>query len=112
MGLADVIARRLYDKIDLEVTGENIRTSTFLERGKIPVVADSDRQAFDIALRSCGIINEGDERVICIKNTLDLKDVYVSPAVCREISNHSHIERLPGDHTMFNQAGALDLFST
>ena len=34
-------------------------TSSFLERGKIPVVADTDREAFDMALRSCGHVAGG-----------------------------------------------------
>jgi hypothetical protein len=59
VGLADVITRRLYDKIDLAATYGNVVTSSFLQRGKIPIFAASERQAFDIALRSCGGVSEG-----------------------------------------------------
>ena len=41
VGLADVITRRLFAKIDYESTYANVITSSFLERGKIPVVADN-----------------------------------------------------------------------
>ena len=54
VGLADVITRRLFARIDYESTYGNVITSSFLERGKIPVVAETDREAFEIALRSCG----------------------------------------------------------
>ena len=40
VGLADVITRRLFAKIDYDATYGNVMTSSFLERGKIPVVAD------------------------------------------------------------------------
>jgi hypothetical protein len=59
VGLADVITRRLYDKIDRGDTYRNVITNSFLERGKIPVVAFTDREAFEIALRSCGDISAG-----------------------------------------------------
>lgn len=56
LGLADVITQRLFAKIDLPVTYQNTLTSTFLERGKIPLIADSDYQAFIYAQRGCGAI--------------------------------------------------------
>src|SRR5678815_5045348 len=40
VGLADVITRRLYDTIERGETYRNVVTSSFLERGKIPIVAD------------------------------------------------------------------------
>src|SRR5688572_14109226 len=78
VGLADVITRRLFAKIDYEATYGNVVTSSFLERGKIPVVAGTDREAFDIAFRSCGYVAGGRERVVRILDTLHLEDVYVS----------------------------------
>ncbi len=59
VGLADVITRRLYDKIERDATNANVITSNFLERGKIPVAVASDREAFDVALRSCAHASNG-----------------------------------------------------
>jgi hypothetical protein len=56
VGLAHVISRRLYDKIDFQSTLENAYTSSFLARAKVPAVAESDEQAVDIALRSSGAV--------------------------------------------------------
>lgn len=99
MGLADVITRRLYDKIDLQTTNENIVTSSFLLRGKIPVVAPDDATAYAYALRSCGRIEEDDLRVIRVRDTLHLGEAYASDAVLRELAGASNIEvagpRLP-----------------
>lgn len=84
VGLADVITRRLYDKIDLSSTYINIITSSFIERAKIPIIASSDREAFSIALRSCGHLNRGEERIVRVKSTLHLDEVYVSGAILNE----------------------------
>ena len=86
VGLADVITRRLFAKIDYEATYGNVITSSFLERGKIPVVAETDRDAFEIALRSCGHLPDGRERIVRILDTLHLEEVYVSPALVEELS--------------------------
>ena len=85
MGLADIITRRLYDKIDFKATYENVITSTFLERGKVPVVAESDREALEIALRTCGPVDPLNARIIRIRDTLHLDEMHVSGSVLEEI---------------------------
>jgi uncharacterized protein (DUF362 family) len=81
VGFADVITRRLADKIDYRVTNENVITSTFLERGKTPLVAQTSAQAYEIALRSCGLADAGRARVLRVQDTLHLEEVYVSARV-------------------------------
>ena len=85
VGLADVITRRLFAAIDYSATYGNVITSSFLERGKIPVVAETDRDAFDIAVRSCGHLPPGRERIVRILDTLHLEEVYVSQALLEEL---------------------------
>jgi hypothetical protein len=101
MGLADVITRRLYDKIDFTSTYTNSITSSFLERAKVPVIAGSDREAFEIALRSCGHIINGEERVIRIKNTLHLNEMYVSKAISTELKKKKCISISEEEIRMF-----------
>jgi hypothetical protein len=101
LGLADVITRRFYDKIDFPVTYRNIITSSFLERGKTPIIAEAARDAFQIALRSCGKIEPGAERVLRIRNTLQLSEIYVSPAIA------SHLGECPLDISVSGNANAL-----
>ena len=85
VGLADVISRRLYDKIDFQATLENAYTSSFLSRAKVPIVADSDEQAVDIALRSCGAVAPGQERIMRIRDTLHLEEICVSKMLLEEL---------------------------
>ncbi|MDK2811524.1 MAG: hypothetical protein PWR27_2233, partial [Petroclostridium sp.] len=63
-----------------------------LERGKMPIVADNDRIAVEYALRTCGPIDPENARVIRIKDTLHLGEMYVSRAVLDEIQHLPNIE--------------------
>jgi len=101
IGLADVITRKLYDKIDFPTTYTNIITSSFLERGKVPIVAETDEKAFEIALRSCGYLKKGDEKIVRIKNTLHLREVYVSQAILNEIKDSERIEIIKENVNLF-----------
>jgi len=110
MGLADVISRRLFDKIDLQATNENTVTSSFLLRGKIPVVAPDDATAYAYALRSCGRIEDGEPRVMRIRDTLMLSELYVSPSVLCEIRDRVDIEILDTLSPAFGAEGGLTQF--
>ncbi len=97
MGLADFVTRRLYDKIDFQSTYENVLTSTFIERGKLPIVAETDRLAVEYALRTCGPIRNNMAKLIRIKNTLHLDEMYVSEAALKELEGKAEIEAV-GDY--------------
>lgn len=108
VGLADVITRRLLDKADLEATYENARTSTFLERAKIPYTAATCRDALDVALRACGPLAHGSERIVRIKNTLELQDVYLAPGL---LADAQRVKRAMTDPTeTFSPDGDLRPF--
>jgi hypothetical protein len=108
--LADVITRRLFGKIDYNATYGNVITSSFLERGKIPVVAETDRDGFDMALRSCGHLPEGRERIIRILDTLHLEEVYASAAIAEELSGRQDIDVVGRGSDLFDANGKLTHF--
>lgn len=87
IGLADIATRKLFDKIDFKAMYANVVTTTFLERGKTPIIADDLAQAFDIASRTAGGRPFGELRVIRIANTLHLEEMSVSPALYRELAD-------------------------
>jgi hypothetical protein len=91
IGMADAITRRLYQKINFTAMYENAFTSTFLERVKVPVVADNDAEGIAFALRSCGGIPPGAERIVRIRNTLQIDEMYVSEPVYRELYSRDDI---------------------
>jgi hypothetical protein len=110
MGLADVITRRLANKIDFPVTYTNIITSSFFERGKLPLVAETDQDALDYALRSCGHIPPGEERIIRARDTLHLDELYVSANVYREIRERQDIRTERMDISLLDAQGQLNQF--
>jgi hypothetical protein len=110
VGLADVITRRLFEKINYSATYSNVITSSFLERGKIPVVAETDRDAFAMALRSCGHLPPGRERIVRIKDTLHLDEVYVSKAIVDSANGRDDIEVVGEAFQLFDDEGGLTKF--
>ena len=92
VGLADVITLRLRDRIDLGATFENVVTSGFLERGKIPLSADTDRAAVEIALRGASVRDLSRARILRIRNTLRLGEVWASDALLPELTGREGVE--------------------
>lgn len=107
MGLADVITQRLFEKIDVQATYKNTVTSTFLERGKMPVVAPTDRKAVEAALRSLGPLDAESPRIVRIRDTLHLGEAWVSPPVLEEVGGRKRIERLGDARPPFTEEGTL-----
>jgi hypothetical protein len=111
VGLADVITKRLSDKIDYDVTYTNIITSSFLERGKLPLVGKTDREALEIAWRSCGYIRAGAERIIRAQDTLHLDELLVSDPIMNEIKERSDIEIIESGINLMDSDGHLTEFN-
>jgi len=107
MGLADFITRRLQDKIDFQATYENILTSTFNERGKMPIVADTDRQAVQYAMRTWGPVAAEDAAIARIRDTLHLGELYVSKPVLERCGQLEIIGQATG---LFDESGSLKPF--
>ncbi|MDP6439681.1 MAG: DUF362 domain-containing protein [Candidatus Brocadiia bacterium] len=107
VGLADIITRRLFEKIDLKITYANLITSTFLERGKIPIIAEDDREAIGFAWRAAGSKAGEEVKVARIRNTLQLAEMYVSPAVLNEIRDDDAIEVTGPTVEPFDSGGEL-----
>lgn len=101
MGLADVVTRRMEESVDFPATYENVLTSSFLERGHLPLVAATPREAVEWALRSLGrIVTDRVPRIARIKNTLRLGELWVSDPV---------LDALAGDPRIAATAEAVEL---
>ena len=97
VGLADIITKRLFGKIDFKAMYANVITTTFLERGRIPIVADDLAHAFAIAWGTAGRRPLDELRVMRIRNTLHLEEMRVSPPVYREIAEKVALVSEVGD---------------
>jgi hypothetical protein len=108
VGLADITTRRLFDKIDFKPFYENLYTSTYLPRGKIPVVCESDWECLAFAAR-CATGKRNDElRILRIDSTLHVDRLHASQAAVDALAGHPRVAvegRIEGDY--FDAAGAM-----
>lgn len=108
IGLADLTTKRFFEKIDLQKMNENVVTSTFLDRAKIPIVLDNDREALNAALRANWGVAAEEARIVRIPNTLHLGELFVSEAIYHELKNKKNIEIVKDLHELqFDQDGYL-----
>ena len=92
VGLADLTTQRLFEKIDLEAMNQNVVTSTFLERAKVPMVLDSDEEALEVAMRCNWGTPPEDTKFVRIPNTLELRYVYLSENLVEEALQNDNVE--------------------
>ena len=88
----------------------NAITCTFLNRAKIPITADTEKKAIEIAVKTCWKLEQSNLRLLIMKNTLDLEYLYVSKAAWEEIKDSKKIEAC-GDweKLSFNHDGKMKI---
>ena len=86
VGLADFITGRLASKIDWAITRANILTSGNLERGKLPLVYDTDQEALEAAAFRERARPIEALRMVCLRDTLHLRYLLISEALIGEAS--------------------------
>ena len=106
VGLADFITRRLFDKIDLAATNENIVTCRCIEQGRIPIIAQDDWQALEFAVRALGVPRPSGPRIVRIKNTLRMDELYVTENLIEEIQKNPYVTHIdPVGVALFDRTG-------
>jgi len=110
IGLADITTKQLVNKINYKDMYANTITSTFLNRAKIPIIADSEKEAVEIAVKTCWKLEQNDVKLLIMKNTLDLEYLYVSKVAWEEIKTNQDIE-VCGDwrKLSFNDNGKIEI---
>lgn len=91
VGLADIVTRRLANGIDWAPTYENIYTSTFVKRGFLPLVMETDAQAVAFAQRAIRGVPVAEQRIVRIRDTLHLGEVHASAAVVAACADRDDI---------------------
>jgi len=89
IGMADIVTRRLAEKIDWQQTYTNHRTARLLSGAKLPLVAASDRDAVEVAVDSLvwrsGIGPQNGAKIAWIHDTLNLGQLWVSEALYEDV---------------------------
>ena len=111
VGLADLTTRRLFEKLDLGAMNANVLTSTFLERAKVPMVVENDREALSAAVRCNWGVPPEETRFVRIPNTLHLEHLYVSENLVDEVTRNAGAEVVSEPEDLrFDEAGNLQGF--
>ena len=91
---ADVITKKLFDKIDFPTTYANVVASSRLDGGKIPIPMATGNKAVRLAAKTLNGIDPLKARIVRIKNTLKLDEIYVSESMLEEVNNNSILEKV------------------
>jgi len=78
IGMADVVLRRAVEKIDRRKTYVNCITAKTPEGARVPLTVDTDREALSIALACCLRVTPQDSRIVRVRDTKHLEQLYVS----------------------------------
>ena len=108
VGMVDAIHERFYRKIDLSKMYMNARTSLNPVMARVPMHLPSDREALDYMLATLGTPKAAEQRIVWIRNTLELNRVAVSSVLALETGAPAGWQMLPEDLALrFDNAGDL-----
>jgi hypothetical protein len=95
VGSADIVTERLRSKVDWPVTYVNAIVSRALSNGKLPVVAQNDREALGLALGSLTGPASRAPSVVAMANTLEVNHFAVSGPLV-EVAREAGWEQVGG----------------
>ncbi len=111
IGLAEFIPARLAEKVDLASLYANALTAGIvgLERGQLPMILPTDRDAVLAAIATSGRTASEPIRLAWIADTLHTGTIAVSPALLAEAGTQADLEVLGAERPMpFDADGRLE----
>jgi uncharacterized protein (DUF362 family) len=108
MGAADFGTRKLAEKIDYIKTYANGITSREVCTNKLPVILDTDLEAIRATIKTCYARDLETARVVRIKDTLRLDELYISESLLEEVAKLPNVTVLEEAKEMtFDASGNL-----
>ena len=108
LGMAEFTHKKLVDKLDLEMTYINCLTGGHPPSGAIPIYFDSDRKVLDVALKTIGLVEPKNAKVVRIQNTLEVVEILVSEPYGPEVDQRDDLTAVGGPSEMeFDANGDL-----
>lgn len=92
IGCADFTTKAVFDSIDFVSTYANLIAAGSPEAAKIPIVLETEQEAVISAVKCCGVIGEKGPRIVRIKDTLHLGDIWVSENMLPLVRNNDRLE--------------------
>ena len=91
IGNADFTTQRLVDKIDHQATYMNAITSSCPEAVRIPPYFQTDREVIKTALGTIGLVEPQNARIVHIRSTLHLEQMYISQAMLEDAKKSADV---------------------
>jgi hypothetical protein len=108
VGIADLTTERLLAGIEQGPFRMNNLTACFLWRSKLPFAFPTDRECIEVGLNTCWQPRREEVRLAVIPNTLELTELWVSPALAEEARRRPHLELTGAPRPLpFDAAGNL-----
>lgn len=90
IGMADFTTKQCYDTINFKDMYTNVLTARMLQYGRIPIVLKDEYTAIKTSLLFSNKETD-DIKIVKIRNTLELEEIYFSKALLEEAKNNENI---------------------
>lgn len=94
LGTADFTTRKVFEKFNFESTYTNCLTSTIAIPAKLPIIMETDHEALKAAVKTCNAFDITKAKIVRIKDTLHLEEIYISEGLLEEAKANPAIEIL------------------
>lgn len=92
IGMADMTTKAVVDEIIWEKGYANALTSTVIEVIKLPMVLETKELAVKAAVKTCNAFDLNKVKLVRIKNTLDIGEIWISESMMEEAKQNSNLE--------------------
>jgi uncharacterized protein (DUF362 family) len=100
IGMADMTTKKVMDDIIWEKGYANALTSTVISVVKLPMILDNEELAVKAAIKTCNAFDLNQVRLVRIKNTLELRDIWISESLLNEAETMEDVEILSEPEVM------------
>lgn len=94
IGMADMTTKAVMNEIKWEKGYANALTSTVIDVIKLPMCLDTQELAVKAAIKTCNAFDLNKVRVVRIKNTLEIDEIWISESMIEEARKNSNLEIL------------------
>jgi hypothetical protein len=107
--MVDVATPQLVEAVDWKKTSINAFTARCPEDCKVPMITRSEEKAISVILNTIRPYTLDDLKIVHIKNTMDLDEMYLSPACLTDLKPEHPVVVEPQLLQMqFSRAGELE----
>ena len=91
----DVMLRSVLSSADLEATYINTLSAKLIEEARIPMMAQTEDEAIRIAVKAQRNLNKAALKIVKIRSTLALEEIWVSDALLSAVKENPRMELVP-----------------